>query len=127
MQLVVMIRSIISSLFYSTFYDDEVALAHNGNLTNAKSLRHQLEKAGSVFHSNSDTEILIHLIRQKRDLDFIDALKASLNEVKGGFAFLLLQKERLIAALDPNGFRPLCIGQLKIKPMSLQARPVLWT
>ena len=101
--------------FLFNFHDDEVALAHNGNLTNAKSLRHQLEKAGSVFHSNSDTEILIHLIRQKRDLDFIDALKASLNEVKGGFAFLLLQKERLIAALDPNGFRPLCIGQLKNK------------
>lgn len=99
--------------FLFKFYDDEVALAHNGNLINAKSLRKDLEKKGAVFQSNSDTEILIHLIRQKKDMDFITALKASLNEVKGGFAFVLLQNDRLIAALDPNGFRPLCIGKLK--------------
>nr|WP_276535407.1 amidophosphoribosyltransferase [Ligilactobacillus apodemi] len=99
--------------FLFNFYDGDVALAHNGNLTNAKTLRKQLEAQGAVFQSNSDTEILIHLIRQKRDKDFVSALKASLNEVKGGFAFLLLQKDRLFAALDPNGFRPLCIGQLK--------------
>ena len=55
---------------------------------------------------------MIHLIRQKQDLDFIDALKASLNEVHGGFAFVILRKDQLIAALDPNGFRPLCIGRL---------------
>lgn len=98
--------------FLFHFYDGDLALAHNGNLTNAKSLKAKLERQGAVFQSNSDTEILIHLIRQKQDLPFIDALKASLNEVKGGFAFLLLQKDRLIAALDPNGFRPLVVGKL---------------
>lgn len=98
--------------FLFHFHDDDVALAHNGNLTNAKSLKQKLEDEGAVFQSNSDTEILIHLIRQKQDLDFIDALKASLNEVHGGFAFVILRKDQLIAALDPNGFRPLCIGRL---------------
>ena len=98
--------------FLFRFHDGDIALAHNGNLTNAKSLKYQLEDQGAVFQSTSDTEILIHLIRQKRELGFIDALKASLNEVKGGFAFLLLKKECLVAALDPNGFRPLRIGQL---------------
>ena len=81
-------------------------------MTNAKSLKQKLEDEGAVFQSNSDTEILIHLIRQKQDLDFIDALKASLNEIHGGFAFVILRKNQLIAALDPNGFRPLCVGRL---------------
>lgn len=98
--------------FLFHFHDGDVALAHNGNLTNAKSLKQRLEDEGAVFQSNSDTEILIHLIRQKQDLDFIDALKASLNEIHGGFAFVILRKDQLIAALDPNGFRPLCIGRL---------------
>ena len=98
--------------FLFHFHDGDVALAHNGNLTNAKSLKQKLEDEGAVFQSNSDTEILIHLIRQKQDLDFIDALKLSLNEVHGGFAFVILRKDQLIAALDPNGFRPLCIGRL---------------
>ena len=98
--------------FLFHFHDGDVALAHNGNLTNAKSLKQKLEDEGAVFQSNSDTEILIHLIRQKQDLDFIDALKSSLKEIHGGFAFVILRKDQLIAALDPNGFRPLCIGRL---------------
>ncbi|WP_242362911.1 amidophosphoribosyltransferase [Limosilactobacillus antri] len=98
--------------FLFRFHDGDVALAHNGNLTNAVTLRRQLEDAGAVFQSDSDTEILIHLIRQHIKEGFIPALKKSLNQVHGGFAYLLLQRDRLIAALDPNGIRPLCIGQL---------------
>ncbi|WP_295729232.1 amidophosphoribosyltransferase [uncultured Limosilactobacillus sp.] len=98
--------------FLFRFHDGDVALAHNGNLTNAVTLRQQLENEGAVFQSDSDTEILIHLVRKYIRQGFISALKRSLNEVKGGFAFLLLQKDRLIAALDPNGIRPLCIGQM---------------
>ncbi|MEY8441549.1 amidophosphoribosyltransferase [Lactobacillaceae bacterium 24-114] len=99
--------------FLFHFHDGDVALAHNGNLTNAVSLRRELEDEGAVFQSDSDTEILIHLVRKYIKDGFIPALKKSLNIVKGGFAFLLLQKDRLIAALDPNGIRPLCIGQLE--------------
>lgn len=98
--------------FLFRFHDGDVALAHNGNLTNAVTLRRQLEDAGAVFQSDSDTEILIHLIRQHIKEGFIPALKQSLNQVHGGFAYLLLEKDRMIAALDPNGIRPLCIGQL---------------
>ena len=98
--------------FLFHFYDGDVALAHNGNLTNAVTLRRQLEKEGAVFQSDSDTEILIHLIRKYSQEGFIPALKKSLNIVHGGFAFLLLQKNRMVAALDPNGIRPLCVGQL---------------
>ena len=99
--------------FLFHFHDGDVALAHNGNLTNAVTLRRQLEDEGAVFQSDSDTEILIHLVRKYIKEGFIPALKKSLNIVHGGFAFLLLQKDRLIAALDPNGIRPLCIGQLE--------------
>lgn len=99
--------------FLFKFYDKQVALAHNGNLTNAKSLRKELEEDGAIFHSNSDTEILMHLIRRSKEETFIDQLKESLNTVKGGFAYLLLTDNAMIAALDPNAFRPLSIGQMK--------------
>ena len=99
--------------FLFHFHDGAVALAHNGNLTNAVTLRRELENEGAVFQSDSDTEILIHLIRKYINEGFIPALKKSLNLVHGGFAYLLLQKDRLIAALDPNGIRPLCIGRLE--------------
>ena len=98
--------------FLFRFHDGDVALAHNGNLNNATTLRRQLEDEGAVFQSDSDSEILVHLIRKHIKDGFLPALKQSLNEVHGGFAFLLLQKDRLIAALDPNGIRPLVLGQL---------------
>ena len=104
------IQNVQPFLFH--FLDGDVALAHNGNLVNAVSLRNKLEKQGAIFQSSSDTEILIHLIRNHIKDGFISALKQSLNEVHGGFAFLLLQKDRMIATLDPNGIRPLCIGKL---------------
>jgi len=99
--------------FLFKFYDEEMALAHNGNLINAKSLRFELEREGAIFHSNSDTEVLMHLIRLSKEATFLDKLKESLNTVKGGFAYLILTPEALIGALDPNGFRPLSIGQMQ--------------
>ncbi|MBL1227041.1 amidophosphoribosyltransferase [Enterococcus sp. BWR-S5] len=99
--------------FLFKFYDGAFGLAHNGNLTNAKSLRLSLEKDGAIFHSNSDTEILMHLIRRSKQPTFIEQLKESLCQVKGGFAYLLLTENAMIAALDPNAFRPLALGQMK--------------
>ena len=99
--------------FLFKFYDEEMALAHNGNLINAKSLRFELEREGAIFHSNSDTEVLMHLIRRSKEATFLDKVKESLNTVKGGFAYLILTPEALIGALDPNGFRPLSIGQMQ--------------
>ncbi|WP_290033101.1 amidophosphoribosyltransferase [Ligilactobacillus cholophilus] len=97
--------------FLFDFNGNDVALAHNGNLTNAQTLKRKLKEDGAKFESDSDSEVLIHLIKQKQNMSFIDALKKSLNEIKGGFAFLFLKKDCMIAALDPNGFRPLCIGK----------------
>ncbi|MBO1305518.1 amidophosphoribosyltransferase [Enterococcus sp. 669A] len=98
--------------FLFKFYDGDVALAHNGNLTNAKSLRTELEKDGAILHSNSDTEILMHLIRRSNKETFLDQLKESLNAVKGGFAYLMMTEDSMVAALDANGFRPLSIGRM---------------
>lgn len=99
--------------FLFRFFDSQVSLAHNGNLTNAKTLRRELEEQGAIFHSSSDTEILMHLIRKSNAPTFLDRLKESLNIVKGGFAYILMTESAMYAALDPNGFRPLSIGQMK--------------
>ncbi|MFD1672019.1 amidophosphoribosyltransferase [Agrilactobacillus yilanensis] len=95
------------------FTDGDMSLAHNGNLTNAHSLKQRLENEGAIFHTTSDTEILIHLLRRSSHTDFLDKLKESLRTVKGGFAFLLMTEDKLYAAVDPNGLRPLALGQMK--------------
>ena len=99
--------------FLFRFHDGDVALAHNGNLTNCTSLRNSLEDEGAIFHSNSDTEILMHLIRHSSKATFMDCLKEALQTVHGGFAYLLLTQDSLIGATDPNGFRPLSLGRMK--------------
>ena len=99
--------------FHFRFHDGHLGLAHNGNLTNAQTLRAELEDKGAIFSSTSDSEILMHLIRHIRKSNFIDKVKEALNTVKGGFAYLLMAEDKLIAALDPNGFRPLSIGKMK--------------
>lgn len=98
--------------FHFKFYDMEFGLAHNGNLTNTKTLKKELEHNGAIFSSSSDTEILAHLIRCSHNPSFIGKVKEALNTVKGGFAYLLMMEDKLIAALDPNGFRPLSIGKM---------------
>ncbi|WP_056989168.1 amidophosphoribosyltransferase [Lacticaseibacillus camelliae] len=94
------------------FSDGAVALAHNGNLTNALSLRASLEQNGAIFQSTSDTEVLMHLLRRSPAKTFKGQLIDALNQVHGGFAFALLTENGLYAACDPNGFRPLVVGQL---------------
>lgn len=98
--------------FLFKFYDGDIALAHNGNLINATTLRQEVEKEGAIFQSNSDTEILMHLIRRSKQPTFEGQLKEALNQLKGGFAYLILTNTALYAALDSNGFRPLSIGQM---------------
>ena len=99
--------------FLYHFYDMSVAVCHNGNLINAQSLRQELEEQGSIFHSSSDTEVIMHLIRKSRAATFEEALKESLRTIKGGFTFALLTKDALYGAVDPNAIRPLVIGQLQ--------------
>src|SRR5918996_363378 len=90
-----------------------IALGHNGNLVNAAILRHELEAAGSIFQSTSDTEVILHLYARSHRDKLEDAIAASLSKVMGAFSLLFLTPHALVAARDPWGFRPLAIGKLE--------------
>ncbi|CAK8053903.1 amidophosphoribosyltransferase [Eupransor demetentiae] len=96
----------------ANFSDMQLALAHNGNLTNAKTLKKELEDQGAIFQSSSDSEILLHLIRRSKAEAFEDKIKEALNQIRGGFAFLLMTPTAIYAMLDPHAFRPFVIGQM---------------
>jgi amidophosphoribosyltransferase len=90
----------------------EIAVAHNGNLVNADVLRDQLEAAGSIFQSTSDTEVLLHLYARARGGSVEDAVAGSLLKARGAYSLLFLTAEALVAARDPLGIRPLALGRL---------------
>ncbi|MBX3728923.1 MAG: amidophosphoribosyltransferase [Candidatus Sumerlaeia bacterium] len=89
-----------------------IAVAHNGNLTNAEELAHSLEANGAIFQSTTDSELLIHLIAQNRDNDFRDALRTTMKRLHGAFSVVMLKDDELIAVKDSFGFRPLCLGKI---------------
>lgn len=93
----------------------QLAVAHNGNLVNAGSLRRALEKEGSIFASNSDSEVIIHLFARTQQRKIVDRVAATLQQVHGAYSVLLLTERKLIAARDPHGFRPLCLGRLPVQ------------
>lgn len=88
------------------------AIAHNGNLTNAGSLRRMYRDAGAIFQTGTDSEILVHLLADPMYRLRPQRVARALNELHGAFAFLLMTKDRLMAARDPLGFKPLSIGRL---------------
>lgn len=90
----------------------EIALAMNGSLVNAKKIRRQLEEQGSIFQTTSDTEVIAHLIARSKYEKIEDAIKEALNLLKGAYALLIMSNEKIIAAVDPNGIRPLSLGKL---------------
>ncbi len=90
-----------------------IALGHNGNLVNAKILRHELEAAGSIFQSTSDTEVILHLYARSHRERLEDAIAASLTKIMGAFSLLFLTPDMMVAARDPWGFRPLVLGRLE--------------
>ena len=89
-----------------------IAVAHNGNLTNGVALRHELERDGSIFSSDSDTEVLVHLIARSKAESMVDSVADALHRVEGAYSLVFLSPEELIAVRDPYGFRPLCLGKL---------------
>lgn len=95
------------------YINGPLAVAHNGNLINMDELKRNLEELGSIFETTSDSEVLVHLIAKHNKLDFIEAVKRSLAELKGAFSFVIMNGDYLIAARDPNGFRPLEVGRLE--------------
>lgn len=89
-----------------------IAVAHNGNLTNAHSLKLQLESQGSIFQTTSDSEVLVHLIKRSAFINVEDAFKSALSMIKGAYAFIVMTENKMMIALDPNGLRPLSLGKL---------------
>ncbi|MBX3237904.1 MAG: amidophosphoribosyltransferase [Nitrospiraceae bacterium] len=90
-----------------------LAVAHNGNLINATMLRSELEAYGAIFQSTSDTEVIIHLIAHSRADTLLDRVIDSLSQVRGAFSIVLMTDQGLVAARDPHGLRPLCLGRLR--------------
>ncbi len=93
-------------------FKGRMALAHNGNLVNTYELRHELELAGSIFHTTSDTEVISYLITKERlgAPSIEEAVNRAMNKIKGAYSLVIMSPAKLIAARDENGFRPLCYG-----------------
>ena len=119
--------SAIGHVRYSTFGDSrvvnaqpiliecahgQISLCHNGNLVNATELRDELVSNGSIFQTNSDTEVVLHLYARSTAHTAEDAIVESVSRVRGAFSLAMLTPESLIAVRDPHGFRPLALGRL---------------
>jgi amidophosphoribosyltransferase len=89
-----------------------VAIAHNGNLTNARTLRELYESRGSIFQTSTDSEIFVHLLADPEHIGIADPLGECLKHVRGAYSLLMMTSSRLLAARDPMGFRPLSLGEL---------------
>ncbi len=92
-----------------------MALAHNGNLSNAAKLRSALELSGAIFHTSSDTEIIAYIVTKERLTapSIEEALSRAMNTLEGAYSLVLMSPQKLICARDPHGFRPLCYGKTK--------------
>jgi amidophosphoribosyltransferase len=90
----------------------QIAVCHNGNLVNARELRDELVRQGSIFQSGSDTEVILHLYARSRAHGVEDAIVESVTQVQGAFSLVMCTRDRLIAVRDPHGFRPLALGRL---------------
>jgi amidophosphoribosyltransferase len=103
--------------FLFEYAGGSIAIAHNGNLVNATELRTELEAQGSLFQTNSDTEVIVHLMAKAREPDVLGKLMAALKRVRGAYSLVILATHgatsTMIGVRDPNGFRPLVIGRLK--------------
>lgn len=91
---------------------EHYALGHNGNLINAHALRAELEEKGSIFQSTMDSEVIFHLMAHYLKDGFEDALTRALAHVEGSYSIVMLTKDKVVAARDPRGFRPLSLGEL---------------
>ena len=93
--------------------DSPISIAHNGNLVNIEDTRKKLQKAGAIFQTSTDTEIIIHLLAREKGATIAERLSKALRKVDGAYSLLVITPSQLIAARDPHGIRPLCLGKLK--------------
>jgi len=89
-----------------------LAIGHNGNLVNAKVMKDRLEKEGAIFQTTIDSEVIVHLIARSKKNNFVETIVDGLSQVKGAYSLVFLTEDKIVAARDPNGFRPLCLGKL---------------
>lgn len=89
-----------------------LAIAHNGNIVNARQIRSELEERGSIFQTSMDSEVVLHLIAKSYKSGLEEAMIQTMAQVKGAYSMVVMTEDTLIAAKDPNGFRPLCLGRL---------------
>ncbi len=94
------------------YFRGSLAIAHNGNLTNARTLRDELEGEGAIFQSSTDTEVIVHLIAKSKEEKLVQRIIEALTKCKGAYSLLFLTPEAMIAVRDPQGFRPLVMGRL---------------
>tara|TARA_E500000178_G_scaffold185920_1_gene184137 strand:- start:3787 stop:5238 length:1452 start_codon:yes stop_codon:yes gene_type:complete len=99
--------------FFADLHMGGLSIAHNGNLTNALSLRENLVKNGAIFRTTSDTETIVQLIARSVRKKFIDKLIDTLFQIQGGYSLILMTNKKLVGVRDPYGIRPLVIGKLK--------------
>ncbi|MCB2182879.1 MAG: amidophosphoribosyltransferase [Desulfobulbaceae bacterium] len=97
--------------FTAHHQDRFFAVAHNGNLVNIRQLRDELEKNGSIFQSTMDSEVIVHLLAASNRLTVKEAICETFKRIKGAYSMLVMTYDKLVAVRDPNGFRPLCLGQ----------------
>jgi amidophosphoribosyltransferase len=97
---------------FSELHGGGFAVAHNGNLTNALTLRRNLVRDGAIYQSTSDTEVLLHLVARSRKTRFIDRLVEAIRQIEGAYAFVGITNKKLIGVRDPLGIRPLVLGEL---------------
>jgi amidophosphoribosyltransferase len=90
-----------------------IAIAHNGNLVNLGNVRARLERDGAFFQTTSDSEIIVQLIAHSRENTLVDAIADSLSQVDGAFSIVMMTRDRIFAARDPRGFRPLSMGRIE--------------
>lgn len=94
------------------YRNGNLAIGHNGNLTNARELRERFRDEGVLFQSTSDTELILHLISHSQKETVVDQVLDALNQIEGAYCLMILTDEQLIAVRDPNGFRPLALGMI---------------
>lgn len=102
--------------FVVHYQEGNLALAHNGNLSNARSIRNRLVERGTLFNSSSDSELILHLAAQSRETGAVNRIIDALHQCRGAFSLVMMTDEALIAVRDPNGFRPLALGRLDPAP-----------
>jgi amidophosphoribosyltransferase len=98
--------------FFAEFAGGGFAVAHNGNITNAMTLRRELQREGSIFHTTSDTEVILHLIAMSKETSFVERLTAALKRLEGAFSLVGITNKKLIGCRDARGVRPLILGDL---------------